>query len=128
MMLLSDRITMSRILGWIGYGLFVALGLLTLLPIFWMISTSLKPLSESLAWPVVWVPNPPLWSNYPSALKQFNFVRYAFNSLFVAVVDTICTITLAALAGYSLAKFKYFGQRIIFLAILSTLMLPLEAV
>src|SRR3954451_11092779 len=109
MMPLSDRITMSRMLGWIGSGLFVALGLLTLVPIVWMISTSLKPLSESLAWPIVWIPSPPLWSNYNSAMSHFNFARYAFTSLFIACMDTILTVSLAALAGYSLAKFHFFG-------------------
>jgi ABC-type glycerol-3-phosphate transport system permease component len=127
-MTIDGRSAMVRVLGWVGYVLFFAFGLLTLLPIAWMVSTSLKPLSESLAWPIVWIPSPPLWGNYTSALSHFNFARYAFNSLFVAVMDTILTVTLAALAGYSLAKFRYFGQRIIFLAILSTLMLPLEAV
>src|SRR6478609_9941673 len=121
-MTIDGRAVMVRVLSWVGYGLFFVFGLLTLLPIGWMISTSLKPLSESLSWPIVWIPSPPLWSNYTSAMSHFNFARYAFNSLFIAVMDTILTITLAALAGYSLAKFRYFGQRIIFLAILSTLM------
>src|SRR4051794_15286590 len=127
-MAVESRLNMTRVLGWVGYVLFFAFGLVTLIPIVWMISTSLKPLSEALAWPIVWIPSPPLWSNYASAMSRFNFLRYAFNSLFVACADTVLTVTLASLAGYSLAKFRFFGQRVIFLAILSTLMPPLEAV
>src|SRR5438874_2538495 len=115
-------------LAWLAYVLFFAFGLLTLLPIFWMISTSLKPLSEALSWPVTWIPFPPKWDNFPAALGHFHFVRYTMNSLFIAVSHTVLTVILSALAGYSLAKFRYTGQKVIFLAILSTLMLPLEAV
>src|SRR5687768_7920435 len=102
MMAVDGRAILVRVLGWVGYVLFFAFGLLTLLPIVWMVSTSLKPLSESLAWPIVWIPSPPLWENYTSAVSHFNFARYAFNSLFVAIMDTILTVALAALAGYSL--------------------------
>jgi ABC-type glycerol-3-phosphate transport system permease component len=110
----------------IGYGLFFALGVVMLIPIFWMVSTSLKPLSDALASPIVWVWWPPKWDNYQAAMSRFPFVRYTLNTVFVAVCDTVLTVLLASFAGYSLAKFKYPGQRLILLAIICTLMLPIE--
>jgi ABC-type glycerol-3-phosphate transport system permease component len=115
-----------RVVGWVGYAIFVALGFVTLLPIFWMVSTSLKPLSEAMSTPIQWIPFPPKWDNYPAAMQRFAFVRYTFNTVFISVAHTVLTVLLSAFAGYSLAKFRYFGQRVIFLAILSTLMLPIE--
>src|SRR5438094_4696900 len=93
----------KKSLDWLAYGLFFAFGLLTLLPIFWMISTSLKPLSEALSWPVTWLPFPPKWENFPDAINHFPFVRYSLNSIIVAVSHTVLTVILSCFAGYSLA-------------------------
>jgi ABC-type glycerol-3-phosphate transport system permease component len=119
-------VTGQRLAGQFGYGLFFAFGLLMLLPIFWMLSTSLKPLSEALASPIVWLWWPPKWDNYPAAMAHFPFVRYTLNTVVVAIADTVLTVLLASFAGYSLAKFNYPGQKLILLAIICTLMLPIE--
>jgi ABC-type glycerol-3-phosphate transport system permease component len=113
---------------WIGVLLVAAWGVVQLLPILWMISTSLKPLRDVFALPVEWIPRPPQWSNYPSAWSQFPFARYFLNSFIVSASVTVLNVFLAGLAGYSLAKYRYFGQRALFIAILSTLMLPIEVV
>jgi len=113
---------------WIGVLLVVAWGIVQLVPILWMISTSLKPLRDVFALPVEWIPRPPQWGNYPAAWSQFPFARYFLNSFIVSASVTVLNVFLAGLAGYSLAKYRYFGQRALFIAILSTLMLPIEVV
>jgi ABC-type glycerol-3-phosphate transport system permease component len=113
-------------LYWIGVLLVAAWGVVQLLPIVWMISTSLKPLRDVFALPVQWIPNPPQWANYPAAWSQFPFARYFLNSFIVSASVTVLNVFLAGLAGYSLAKYRYFGQRALFIAILATLMLPIE--
>ena len=115
-------------LYWIGVLLVAAWGVVQLLPILWMISTSLKPLRDVFALPVEWIPRPPQWGNYPAAWGQFPFARYFLNSFIVSAAVTVLNVFLAGLAGYSLAKYRYFGQRALFIAILSTLMLPIEVV
>jgi ABC-type glycerol-3-phosphate transport system permease component len=113
---------------WLGFLLVVAWGIVQLLPILWMVSTSLKPLRLVFDLPIQWVPRPPQWHNYPEAWGQFPFARYFLNSLIVSSSVTVLNVFLAGLAGYSLAKYRYFGQRALFIAILSTLMLPIEVV
>jgi ABC-type glycerol-3-phosphate transport system permease component len=113
---------------WIGVLLVAAWGVVQLLPILWMISTSLKPLRDVFALPIEWIPRPPQWGNYPAAWSQFPFARYFLNSFIVSAAVTVLNVFLAGLAGYSLAKYRYFGQRALFIAILSTLMLPIEVV
>jgi ABC-type glycerol-3-phosphate transport system permease component len=113
-------------LYWLGILLVVAWGVVQLLPIFWMISTSLKPLIRVFDLPIQWLPYPPQWKNYPEAWNQFPFARYFVNSFVVSASVTVLNVFLAGLAGYSLAKYRYFGQRALFIAILSTLMLPIE--
>jgi ABC-type glycerol-3-phosphate transport system permease component len=114
------------LLYWLGVLLVVAWGLVQLAPILWMISTSLKPLNQIFALPIQWIPRPPQWSNYPEAWNEFPFARYFVNSFIVSLSVTVLNVFLAGLAGYSLSKYRYFGQRALFIAILSTLMLPIE--
>jgi multiple sugar transport system permease protein len=115
-----------QVLFTVGFGLVVAWGVLLLSPIFWMISTSLKPLNRVFELPIQWIPLPPKWDNYSTAWNRFPFGRYFLNSFIVSVAITVLNVLLSGFAGYSLAKYRYFGQRVLFLAILSTLMLPIE--
>jgi ABC-type glycerol-3-phosphate transport system permease component len=98
-----------------------------LIPIFWMLSTSLKPLTEVFALPVQWWPAEPRWENYWSAWNRFPFGRYFANSLIVSFSVTVLNVVLSGFAGFALAKYRFFGRRVLFLAILATLMLPIEA-
>jgi ABC-type glycerol-3-phosphate transport system permease component len=113
-------------LYWLGVLLVVAWGIVQLMPILWMISTSLKPLNRVFDLPIQWIPHPPQWRNYADAWSQFPFARYFVNSFIVSASVTVLNVFLAGLAGYSLAKYRYYGQRALFIAILSTLMLPIE--
>ncbi|HVI83711.1 MAG TPA: hypothetical protein VNA86_00230, partial [bacterium] len=51
-----------------------------LMPIFWMVSTSLKSNQHVFDLPIQWIPRQPLWSNYPAAYATVHFTRYFVNS------------------------------------------------
>lgn len=97
-----------------------------LLPFFWMVSASLKPANRVFTLPIEWVPSQPQWETYVIALTRYPFGRYFLNSLGVAIAITVANVFFCSLAGYSLTKFRYRGRDVAFVAILSTLMLPLE--
>jgi ABC-type glycerol-3-phosphate transport system permease component len=104
-------------------GLYLAAAVF-LLPLFWMISSSLKPEWQVLANPPVWLPNPPRWENYREALTYLPFGRYALNTLFItfwAIVGHVLSCTLVA---YAFARLRAPGKGFMFLLVLSTLMLP----
>jgi multiple sugar transport system permease protein len=122
----SGRTAAGRVLYLVRFVLVAVFGLVMLVPIFWMVSTSLKPLAQVFQLPIRWIPRPPVWGNYPAAWNQFPFARYFLNSLVVSVAVTVLNVVLSAFAGCSLAKYRYFGQRGLFIAILCTLMLPIE--
>jgi multiple sugar transport system permease protein len=109
-----------------GYVLLVLCTIVMLIPLFWMVSTSLKPLADVFALPVEWWPAEPQWNNFVSAWNQYPFARYFMNSAFTGAAITIINVLLSGFAGYALAKFEFFGKQAIFLAILATLMLPIE--
>ena len=102
--------------------------LVFLMPIFWMVSTSLQSNRHVFDLPIRWLPSRPLWGNYPAAYTTVGFTRYFMNSAIVTCSVTVLNVLLSALAGYGLAKYRFAGRHLLLVAILATLMLPLEVV
>lgn len=72
------------------------------------------------------VPLAPTFDNYIKVLGDGRFMQWFFNSTFIALTVTISNVFFDSLVGYTLAKFEFRGRYFIFLAILSTLMIPTE--
>ncbi|MGE5605099.1 MAG: carbohydrate ABC transporter permease, partial [Bacteroidota bacterium] len=97
-----------------------------IIPFLWMISTSLKQVTEVFAVPVQWIPPTWQWGNYPSAFTRYPFGTYFLNSTIVSLAVTFINLIICSLAGYSLAKYNYHGRKVLFIIVLATMMLPLE--
>ncbi len=110
----------------VTYPLLILIGLIGLLPYYWMVSCSVKTSANIFAVPPQWIPNPITWRAYGEAWRAQDFTRYFLNSALVSAAITGGNLLLASLAGYSLCKFRYLGRGALFLLILSTMMLPLE--
>jgi multiple sugar transport system permease protein len=95
-----------------------------LLPLFWMLSSSLKPEWQVLANPPVWLPNPPRWENYREALTYLPFGRYAINTLIISLGAIVGHVLSCTLVAYAFARLRAPGKDFLFLLVLSTLMLP----
>ena len=93
-------------------------------PIYWMIVTSLKTSAEVFQMPPVWWPPQLRWSNYPEALAVFPFVRYAANTLRIAVPVAIGTTLSSALVAYGFSRLRWPGRDVVFYLVLATLMIP----
>ncbi len=98
------------------------------LPVLWVVSSSFKSLQEIYKIP------PPLWpsqwmiSNYTNAIHSFPFVRDLINSLTVTVAATVLTLAINSMAAFALSKYSFRGRDLIFLIMLGTLMIPLQAI
>jgi multiple sugar transport system permease protein len=99
-----------------------------LLPILWMLSTSLKTPGETFDLPIQWIPADPQFQNYPDAYGRIDFTRYFLNSLIISSSVTLLHVLLASMAGYGLAKYRFGGRRVLLIAIIATLVLPLEVI
>lgn len=97
-----------------------------LLPLAWMISTSLKPKSQIFVYPLIWIPDPPMWSNYAKALNNpsFKFLLFLKNSLYYAVLSTIGIVLSCSLVAYAFARLRWWGRNFWFIVTLATLMIP----
>ena len=99
-----------------------------ILPLFWMITTSLKPIDQLLLDPPVWIPTPLEFENYPNALEAQPFLQYLGNSLQIAVAAVIGALISNSLVAYGFSRVEWKGRDIVFVLVLSTLMLPYHVV
>lgn len=112
---------MGQVIRWM---LLFAGGLLMVMPLAYMISTSMK-------WPwevyeIGLIPEEPTLENYAYVLEDGRFFGWFVNSLIIAAITTVSALFFDSLVGYTLCKFRFRGRYIIFIAILSTLMIPTE--
>ena len=115
----------SELLGKaVSYLLAVATAALFLLPLLWMISSSLKPNYQVLQFPPRWLPSPVQWSNFREALTYVPFSRYAANTLFISVMTIVGNLLSCTLVAYGFARLRAPGKRALFLVLLATMMLP----
>jgi len=111
---------------WVGFALLAGLSFLFVLPILWMTTTSFQAGEKMFQLTTEWIPS--VWhpENYSNALRHAPFAQYFLNSGIVSLVVMAGNLVFGTLAGYGLAKFRFRGDRLVLVLILSTLMLPLE--
>lgn len=119
---------------WKTVAIHVALVLLSLLffmPLLWMLSTSLKPIDETLVSPPRWIPTTLLWENYPKAIDYHHaelgfvpFLVYARNTLIVTLLCVGGAVASNAIVAYSFARIKWPGRDLFFAVTLATMMIP----
>lgn len=110
----------------------IGFAIIVMAPLLFMFTASIMPAEEIMKVPYPWISNTFHWQNFWKALKgndgKFLFVRTIFNSFIVASLTTLGTIFLSSLAGYGLAKFRFKGRMLVLMLILSTMMIPFEAI
>lgn len=112
--------------GWFGSALLAVLAFAFVVLILWMLTTSFQAGDRMYELTTVWIPA--VWhaENYPNALSRSPFAQYFLNSGVVAITVMVTNVVFCTIAGYGLSKFRFPGDRYVLLAILATLMLPLE--
>ncbi len=108
------------------YALLALTALVFLLPVFWMVSASLKGLQEIYAFPTVWVPSQPKWGNYPDAWNAAPFARFYANTLITTFFGVGLEVVNAALTAYALVFLPFPGKNLIFIVLLAALMIPVQ--
>jgi multiple sugar transport system permease protein len=104
--------------------LLAAVAACTLLPFFWMLSTSFKSGGGLFTYPPEWVPSRPTLEWYVRLTTEVNFGLHFRNSLIVSVCVTALGLFLNSLAGYAFAKHRFRGRDRLFGLLLATMMVP----
>jgi multiple sugar transport system permease protein len=98
----------------------------TVLPLLWMVSTSLKSGNIIFQIPPQWIPDSLHWENYRRAITDIPFFLYLKNTVIITFFRMIAEVFVSALVAYGFARFDFPGKNIWFMILLSTIMLPGE--
>lgn len=102
--------------------------LLSLFPLYWLVTSSFKYSSDVVKMPPDWFPTSFTLDNYVDLFNNQPAFRWAFNSLTVSLVATIALIAVSSLAAYAFSKLRFKGRKVIFIVFISSLMIPKEII
>lgn len=120
-----------------AHALLIVMAIPCLLPLIWMVSTSLK--SDAQVFPQAtegvaalnladFVPSPVKWGNYADALQAVPFGTYLRNTLFLCFMNVVGAVFSSAMVAYGFARMKFRGKGVLFVIMLATMMLPPQVV
>ena len=116
---------MKRKISSIGLNVFLlVLGLVTVYPFIWMLSSSFKQNKEIMALEQHLLPQQFIIENYINMNAHFNFIRFFGNSLLITLVTTVLVLYTSTICGFVLSKYKFKGRDLLFGFVLSTMMIP----
>lgn len=118
----SQRFSASNKRKVFTYSILLLGAFISLLPFFWMISTSLMSLGEALG--TNFIPSKLQFANYAEAWRRAQFSEYFINSILITVITLSGEITFSILAAYAFARINFPGRDLIFSIMLSTIMIP----
>lgn len=98
--------------------------LFVVIPLYWMIATSLKTASALFVLPPQFFPDPVRWENYVEVWQLVPLARYFSNSIFITALAMAGEILTCALVAYGFARFNFPGRTLLFGIMLGTMMLP----
>ena len=114
---------------WGGRVFLTLLLLFTVLPMVWMLLTSVKTQFAAMQYPPQWWPAEPTLQNYVKLLDPTNkvgheFLLYFWNSLYVSTLTTILGVVVAVPAAYAFSRFRFPGRTFLFFSVLLRNMFP----
>ncbi len=104
--------------------LLILLSMFFLIPLFWMISTSLKSPDQIFSSSLIWIPKPIVWENYFKAFDYVNLANAFKNTLFLSCVNVMGVLISSSLAAYAFSVLRWKYREAFFYLTLSTMMLP----
>jgi len=108
------------------YAVLIILSLLFLMPLLWMVSTSLKDTVQTYTVPPIWVPWPMRFQNYPEALVAQPFGTFFLNTFQYAFLSGIGAILSASVVAYGFSRIPWKGRDVLFFVCLCTMMIPFQ--
>jgi multiple sugar transport system permease protein len=104
----------------------VPLAFVLIVPLLWMVVTSLQTQGEANRFPPVLLPHHPRIANYADAWHTAPFGTFFLNSALVAFVVVVSNLVVCSLAGYAFARLRFLGSTALFMLLMATLMVPFQ--
>ncbi|SEO68010.1 carbohydrate ABC transporter permease [Paenibacillus sp. OV219] len=116
--------TSEKVQKAIVYFIIACGALFLLVPLWWMITTSIKPYADVFIFPPEVIPSRFRFENYTDIFRILPFGRYFLNTLLIATFVVSGTVFSSAMIGYGFGNLKFPGRNALFIVMLSTMMIP----
>jgi multiple sugar transport system permease protein len=125
---LKQRKIQTRVVHTVVYAILSILSVFFLIPLLWMVSTSLKDPRLILANPPVWIPPHITLENFSKGLQLMlpSFQRLFFNTTSITVLSVIGTLFSSSIVAFGFAIFPARGKKVLFTLVLATMMIPTQ--
>ena len=110
---------------WLIYSIIFIYIFITLVPLMWIFSTSLKSNDVAVSLPPKILPSDPTIENYVFVITEPRLLHSLINSLLVSLGSTGLSVLISALGGYAFARFKFRGKDILLSIVLGLFMIPI---
>jgi sn-glycerol 3-phosphate transport system permease protein len=107
-----------------GYLALLLVVLVVALPLYWIMSSSLKEQPDIYTVPVTWFPDPVIFDNYSTVRTGVPFLAYLRNSIIITTALTIIQVILGVLSAFALAFLRFRGRTFVLLFVIAALMVP----
>ena len=108
----------------IQYAAMAVLSVVFMVPLAWIVSSSLKTQGQVFAYPPIWIPDPIMWSNYVEALNRAPLMRWLWNTSVITGFAIAGNVISSSMVAFGFARLRFPGKRPLFILLLSTMMLP----
>lgn len=108
----------------LAYVALAVLGVISIFPFLWMLSTSLKSDTQLNSISPIWIPHPIDWHNWVEAVTAIPFPTYVWNTLLISALATLGAMIVNPMVAYSMARLKWFGRDALFGVTIAVMMLP----
>ena len=108
----------------IAYLILTGWAVVSIFPLYWMVTTALKPPTVVMSLPPEWIPTSVSLNNFREAFANSPVARWTFNSLLMALSVTAFQLLFATMAGYGFAKKRFPGRELLFWIYVSSMMIP----
>lgn len=115
------RFSLSKLTG---HTLLAVLSFIAVFPVVWMVITSLKP--ENMIFSLDLIPTQPTLENYVFVMEEIPFGRMMANTIGMALFQTIFQLLTGVLAAYAFARWNFWGDKVIFVALALTWLVPFQ--
>ena len=114
----------NRLNRWLIYAVLILVLIFILIPVGWLLVSSLKKPSELLAYPIAFLPKVVQWNNYVLVFTRQPFIQVALRTVTLAITAGTIQVLTSAMCGYAFARYQGRGNRIFFPFVVALLILP----
>ena len=108
--------------------LLMPVALVMLVPLVWVVMTSLESLAQTQHFPPILWPGSFQWSNYPRAWSSVPFGTWFINTTIVTTTVVVSNLLFCSLAAYGFARIRFFGKSVAYFFLLATLLIPIQVI